>query len=536
MLAQRRFHKETPNVIDAGDDAVPVTPKSKSRSHELKALTASSRNDRPEKASAKDVESGGNRGHYVDGGNRGPHVDDAASLSSSSSTTTSRTSHGQRSLKLSNKGAVVTRGIKLFPTATDSNSPLVTPSSGAADDGKSSLKVTSDGGDCHGLGRSRGRRHQQRCILDVGDEPTVSPSMDEDLTHHRTSIIESPDRAAGGSSKNVGGCNDIDNNGDPTRAVKVVSHQYHDHPSSGKDRTASVSSSNSSLRRKKSIEQARLFAATILNESESRKQEHVRTGTRGYVDGAGIYHSSSFLHTDGTERGGGLLSSWLSRKNNNSDRNYDFDRSVDFFEADEESHDNDPKSSKRRRLQQFAVRACLLVVALAIVVIFSVFAARSGNNASSSINSSTNGFDIAFPADTQSQERFNAVLAFILDANIVSDERTLYDKQSSQYRAAIWMAQDDNEHIPVPALDTNLAEIGKDNPYNFIQRYTLALLWYHWGGADGLWNQLYNFGDGTMHECSWFEVVMDKLSGDPVGVGVDCDEHLQVRYLSLRKY
>ena len=90
--------------------------------------------------------------------------------------------------------------------------------------------------------------------------------------------------------------------------------------------------------------------------------------------------------------------------------------------------------------------------------------------------------------------RLQDALNYLTTNNVVSDVSTLDPTSNSpQYKAAVWIAKEDEQHLPIPPV--GWAE------YQFIQRYSLAVLYYAMGGDDWLWSMDWLSGG---HECSWY--------------------------------
>ena len=71
-------------------------------------------------------------------------------------------------------------------------------------------------------------------------------------------------------------------------------------------------------------------------------------------------------------------------------------------------------------------------------------------------------------------------------------------------------------------------------PYPFVQRYALAVFYYSTqGDDDGEWTNSLQFVS-DQHECSWFQTMPDD-GGEIYAVGVTCDQELRVRNLLIRK-
>lgn len=114
---------------------------------------------------------------------------------------------------------------------------------------------------------------------------------------------------------------------------------------------------------------------------------------------------------------------------------------------------------------------------------------------------------------------------FLID-NSISDQDQLMEQSSPQYQAANWIATQDGEFVEIP-LDTL-----QDSSTHFIQRYTLATLYFALGGQR--WRSSFEFLSAT-HECSWFEAVPDQ-AGEMYAVGATCNTNLQVQSLFIRKF
>lgn len=271
-----------------------------------------------------------------------------------------------------------------------------------------------------------------------------------------------------------------------------------------------------------SIEQARRFAAAMLDESDRRRdgelgrhesalQKIVRTAnnSRG-GNSQGSYYSSFNLRSGGVDK--------TCSSNNREEEILILEDSVVY------SHD--PK--RFRRLALCRAFACLAVVAL--VMAFSIIAVRSsrsptgGDGSSSSSGASSAGQPGSNVAGSMTP-RLEATVAFLIDREI-SMARDLYDPSSAQYKAAHWIANVDSEQLLLPAAE------GDAIPLNFVQRYTLAVLYYSWSG-DVPWTYSLNFTSGS-HECGWYQTVADS-EGEVFAMGVGCDQALRVRSLLFRK-
>lgn len=105
------------------------------------------------------------------------------------------------------------------------------------------------------------------------------------------------------------------------------------------------------------------------------------------------------------------------------------------------------------------------------------------------------GFD-----SPENQRRFGETLAYLVTKE-VSDIITLLPNNtlSPQYMAAKWIAAIDNHRINIPKPDGTTSK----DEYPFLQRYSLAVLFFSTGGFN--WIYRMNFLSGR-HECEWFDL------------------------------
>lgn len=253
----------------------------------------------------------------------------------------------------------------------------------------------------------------------------------------------------------------------------------------------------------RSMREARLFAAAMLNESERRMNLHNEHNLSLRQE------SSSSLRqmmTKASSFGGG-----------STRRFYD---EISLGEEDEpvlRSHN--PKRFRRRMM-------CRLVVALVTitaVVVFCVFIVDAFRSPARGGGGTT----------VDDPERLDATITYLFE-NDISSARDLYDESTPQYRAARWLAAEDPEALTVPSSKGEDAAGGLRNtqPFRFVQRYVLAVLYYALNGE--LWNSPRKFVTGA-HECSWFESTVQH-EGMTYAMGVTCDQSMQVRNLLLRKF
>lgn len=140
-----------------------------------------------------------------------------------------------------------------------------------------------------------------------------------------------------------------------------------------------------------------------------------------------------------------------------------------------------------------------------------------------------NGGGMFDPWGNKLREKENAQrLKMTLDYLIyydVSDPETLepeagfgmlgVSSYSPQYRAALWISQDDKYRISIPSTNEPSRE-----DYPFKQRYALAVLYFATGGAESwIWKMKFLTG---LHECNWLDQFANGFD-DVFFYGVICD-------------
>lgn len=149
--------------------------------------------------------------------------------------------------------------------------------------------------------------------------------------------------------------------------------------------------------------------------------------------------------------------------------------------------------------------------------------------------------------------RLNQTLEYLIRSNsVVNSKVTLLEEAnnddddyyvSAQYAAAVWIAQYDKFRIPIPtppAASSSTTPATASNQtnsifssnsrksseeYQFLQRYSLAVLFFSTGGID-MWKYKLNFLRGV-HECEgWVDIFMinEEGSSEIFPFGVICDE------------
>ena len=88
-----------------------------------------------------------------------------------------------------------------------------------------------------------------------------------------------------------------------------------------------------------------------------------------------------------------------------------------------------------------------------------------------------------------------------------------------QYRAAVWLSQYDPARLEVPRELSG--GVGGSVEHAFLQRYSLAVLYFSLGGPSAPWKVGVNFLR-EWHECGWAETYFD-AGGYPTTYGAGCD-------------
>jgi hypothetical protein len=283
----------------------------------------------------------------------------------------------------------------------------------------------------------------------------------------------------------------------------------------------------------KSIEEARLFAAAMLNESERRRNQHNLHNE----------HNLSFQQESSSTLRRMLHKATSNRNiNNNNNNNNNHNRRPTYYHEinlieEPVIKSYDPKQFWRKMVCRFLLLAAL-IVGVSTFIVYAVDDSFGRNETSSSSGNS----GVTGTADNG--ERIDSTIGFLFDHEI-SSAHALYEESSPQYKAVEWIATKDPEQLPIPAYgaggggggddnsfgSTTVNPNNSDNHFHFVQRYVLAVLYFALDGEG--WNNDLHF-TSNLHECSWFEREVDR-DGEAYAMGVTCDSNLQVRNLILRK-
>jgi Leucine-rich repeat (LRR) protein len=158
------------------------------------------------------------------------------------------------------------------------------------------------------------------------------------------------------------------------------------------------------------------------------------------------------------------------------------------------------QSGKNKRTIAFVA---ILVAVIALVVGFTVSAVQNNRKSSSSnvsksqdLNNNALNKDgapnVTDDMENDDIERLDQIHIFILGSGI-SSESDLKDTSKPQYKAAQWIANEDESDIP----ETN----DYATSYSFVQRYVMAVFYYALNGPS--WSNQLNFLSTALNTCDW---------------------------------
>jgi hypothetical protein len=121
---------------------------------------------------------------------------------------------------------------------------------------------------------------------------------------------------------------------------------------------------------------------------------------------------------------------------------------------------------------------------------------------------------------------FSNIVKYV-SAEGVSSNKDFYSPSSPQYKAAKWLAHDDQLNLPVPetAVDTK-------NGYDFVTRYVLAVNYFALNGP--AWKNQFQFLSDSP-TCMWTSVLYDGENFYRSGVMCDSDGTINALYLGKKK-
>jgi hypothetical protein len=162
---------------------------------------------------------------------------------------------------------------------------------------------------------------------------------------------------------------------------------------------------------------------------------------------------------------------------------------------------NDQRRSDRRRMASLGILSLLVLV----VLVVTLTTRGGGNNTTNQSGGeaatapSPTPIDLSSPPTT---ERFSDICQEILTHfESPTLEQALMNPESPQYRAALWMAEDD-EHPTTASLSYPLNQTDLEL-LQFRQRYALVTFYYSTSTGDTKWKDQCNFLTPSLHVCHW---------------------------------
>lgn len=301
-----------------------------------------------------------------------------------------------------------------------------------------------------------------------------------------------------------------------TRTIKLDhgppsnSNYLQDDPASGSSNfqeldLEDLSGEHSSTPVSPGMENARLFAATMLAETDRRRsQRDLMSSSDHHGEGSDSTRSTRSVPMRWPRRGrrsefGGLRPKFAARQ-------------------EEETSEGVFKIQQQVQRRRCFLRALIALVMFLLILCFSILAHQA-------FKSDQQEREVSAGSSLSDSARWNLAMDVLADTGI-SKRELLEDPSSAQYRAARWIAAEDLEQVDIPINENQPA------PFEFVQRYVLAVLYFTLNGSN--WNDPLNFVS-DLHECSWYETIPDESTGELLAVGVSCDDQLQVRNLVIRK-
>ena len=174
-----------------------------------------------------------------------------------------------------------------------------------------------------------------------------------------------------------------------------------------------------------------------------------------------------------------------------------------------------PDVRKTRRRKAAVGALCLLFLSIIIIVVFSVLnvdkaTLPSNTDSLSNCKGALCDYDRNGIAD-----RAEDLVDFLITRRI-SKRSDLADTESPQHMAAVWIAGEDPQFLPIPPVSGG----DKDVVDKFTQRYVVAVTFFSLGGMG--WTDKLNFLTEN-DECQWFEEFRKK-NGKNINLGVICHE------------
>jgi Leucine-rich repeat (LRR) protein len=177
----------------------------------------------------------------------------------------------------------------------------------------------------------------------------------------------------------------------------------------------------------------------------------------------------------------------------------------------------------RRQLMRYSRKFLIVIVVLVVIIVIAV-TVRNKHEAARNASPTTQNADSqkmnAHIKGINTQKRKEDIIAFLIDQSVTS-HYDLDDPNTPQSKAVDWLAQYDLLVRPVPTK--------VHSRQRFVQRYALATLYYALSGEE--WTKKYKFLSSE-DECGWFEEVpVSNYAAQDTAFGITCDPNLAVQSL-----
>jgi hypothetical protein len=175
-------------------------------------------------------------------------------------------------------------------------------------------------------------------------------------------------------------------------------------------------------------------------------------------------------------------------------------------------------SGKNKRLSALVA---ISVAAVALVVGFSIAIVQ--NHKGSASAASSNGLDPSLVSRLEPVQDFLKVH--------ISSSTALANQTSPQYKAALWIADEDEARLDIPSDPDNV-----DTSFTFVQRYVLAVFYYALDGPN--WpNQMGFLTSSSV--CDWnFKLTATMQAAEQVNYkyGVQCNANMDVSQIFISTF
>lgn len=190
-----------------------------------------------------------------------------------------------------------------------------------------------------------------------------------------------------------------------------------------------------------------------------------------------------------------------------------------------------PHSGKNKRKM-----ALIAICITALVMVIGFSAAIAAKNRVDRKNSQAwDPQGVAEPEDAslsnlRSESRLDDVIDFL--SATISEKELFNDKKSPQYKAALWIADQDFMEAEIPEDPQNY-----DDDYEFVQRYIMAVFYFALDGVNWRY-KAYFLSDYSV--CEWnidfYEPVPGEEEDDDWMYGVQCDDNGAISAIFMSAY